>query len=191
MSKEELEEYLDTQSQELIVKIESGEIDIWDDTPQYTSIEEAKRFLQDSTNTLSKKFLKACAPDKSLLEHITKTTTDLLSKEPKNKKEENEILGRLMTYKALLVLWDSARMFHEGEPPYKISFSNQVSEKLGLDPILASAKLSEMRPLRKGSYQEKLVTAALSICNKNNDHLKEIPNRKEVLRLLVDTIEIA
>jgi hypothetical protein len=184
LSKEELQEKIELESEELREKIESGELDIWDDSPKYVDYNECKKFYNEVLELLKKKILPACNPNESFLEALTPKLLDFLSEAPNN--ESNSKLG---AYKALIALWDAGRMFHEGEPPFKIVFSTQVAEQLGIDPILESIRSTNMRPLRKNSYESKRVKAALSICNQTNALENELPNLQEISLKIFKTIE--
>lgn len=156
LSHEELMEKLDQESQILQEKIESGEIDIWDDTPKYVSIDECKTFLNDCINILKEKVLPACNEKVSLIESLSREIVNAIS-EDKNYQLQKD-------YQALLTLWDSARMHHEGEPPFKIVFASQVIEKLGIDPVMEEIRTSGIRPVKRGTYESKKLNASLKRC---------------------------
>jgi hypothetical protein len=178
LSDDELMEKINRDSELLREKIDSGEIDIWDDTPKYVDFDEAKSFLETSISTIENKILKACNEKVSLLEGLTKTITSLLHK--------RDNYGELREYEALLIIWDSSRMFYEGEPPFKIVFSSQVSEQLGIDPVMESIRSNRIRPLKPSSYESKRAKAALSICT-NSRSLP--PELVEISKELFSKIE--
>lgn len=167
LSTEELMDKIEEDAESLREKIDSGEIDIWDDTPKYVNYQECQDFLTKSTQILKSKILPACNPNVSLLESLTKNIIEFL-----DSKEYNHKLGQL--YRGLLTLWDSARMFHEGEPPYKITFSKHVAEQLGIDPILESIKSNKMRAINNKHWEAKKLKAALSLCDSSS--YKKIAN---------------
>ncbi len=181
LSHEDLMEQVERDSELLREQIESGELDIWDDTPQYIAYEEGKEFLETSLNLLEKKIAPACNGEISLIENLTKRIVKSLGKPPKK-----ENIREWKDYQALLVLWDSARMFHEGEPPFKVVFSNIVAQQLGLDPVLESIRTNKIRPLKKNSYEAKKVIAAFSVCT-NSECLD--PKLIEYAKILFNKIE--
>lgn len=147
LSSEELRDRLEGEAESLRDKINSGEIDIWDDTPVWVSRGEVEDFITRSLDFLESKICPACNGATSFLERLIPLAVDGL-----RRKEVNREI-----YAALL-LWDYARMHYEGEPPYRIVFSEQVADVLGIDPQLESVKMQKMGPLRK-SESRRLRTA--------------------------------
>lgn len=169
LSSDDLMDKIEQDSELLREKIEAGEIDIWDDSPTYVDRAECTVFMKEALELIKTKVVPACNPKESLLEALTKGVVDLL--------EKNNNYQQQRGYQALLILWDSARMFHEGEPPFKIAFSAQVAAQLGIDPIMESIRCHQMKSLKKGSYEAKKAKAALSVCLNSyelNPHLLEI-----------------
>lgn len=169
MSTEEMEEYMDKKALEIQEMVESGELDMWDDEPKFAKSEDINRFLQTSLELLNTKILKACNKEVSFLERITIEIVALLN--------SNQII-ELRGYEAILLYWDTAKIQYEGEPPYKISFSKQVSEALGLDPIMDPIKLQQLEPLdtrtiKKLKIVEKLVKKSLP---QYTEELKQMQN---------------
>jgi hypothetical protein len=177
LSHEELMEKLDEESKILEEKIDSGEIDIWDDTPKYVSIEECKTFLNDCINILKEKGLPACNEKVSLIEGLSKKIINTISEGENNQLQKD--------YQALLALWDSARMHHEGEPPFKVVFASQVIEKLGIDPIMEEIRTSGIRPVRQGSYESKKLKASLQRCLASSEFS---PTTKKISEMLFKKI---
>lgn len=184
LSEEEFLEKIEKDSEEIRLKIESGEIDIFDDSPQYVSFGEAKSFFDNSLSTLKEKILPACNDSQSLLESITKKVLTLL-----DMPEEKSNFEEQKDYKAFLNLWDTARMFHEGEPPFKIRFSKQVAEQLGIDPIMEGINNSSMRPIKQASYEAKKLKASLKICLKSKFLPKELADLSKILFSKIDFVE--
>lgn len=138
LSEDELGEMLEEEAEELREKIDSGEIDIWDDTPVWVDRGEVEDFISRSLDYLESKVCPACRAETSLLERLIPQAVDILRRGDE---------GR--THYAALLVWDYARMYHEGEPPYRIVFSSQVAETLGIDPQMESIRMQEMKPLRR------------------------------------------
>lgn len=147
LSAEELLGRLEVEAEGLRDKIDSGEIDIWDDTPVWVSRGEVEDFITRSLDFLEAKICPACNGSTSLLERLIPLAVSGL-----RRKEVNRQIY------AILLMWDYARMHYEGEPPYRIVFSEQVADVLGIDPQLESAKMQKMGPLRK-SESRRLRTA--------------------------------
>lgn len=131
-----LEEETEEMARELREKIDSGEIDIWDDTPVWVEREEVQEFISRSLDYIEEKICPACNEKASLLERLVPVAISQLRKGVSDR--------RLY---ATLVIWDYARMYYEGEPPYRVVFSAQVAEALGVDAQMESVRFQKMRPL--------------------------------------------
>jgi hypothetical protein len=142
MSKKDLEESLEQEARDLRAKIDSGEIDIWDDSPVWVDRQEVIDFVSRSLDFLDSKIKVACNEKTSLVEKLIKEGIETA----RNGEYDSELY-------ATLILWDYARMYHEGEPPYKVVFSEQVATALGIDPTLESIKMQKMRPLARRDFR--------------------------------------
>jgi hypothetical protein len=154
LSEEELRQKIETESEKIREQIDSGEIDIWDDSPHFIDNKKCEEYLEDAIHALKSKIIDHLNPQESFFEKIVKEThLALTSKKPRSKtpKDQNWQTGfqDLAKLQALLRIWDYAKISYEKEPPYKIVFSEQVAEFLGIDPIMESIKLQELRPLTK------------------------------------------
>jgi hypothetical protein len=164
MSKEEINEMLEQESEDIRKKIESGEIDIWDDSPKFIDNKKALEFLHCCYQTIEKKILQHCNSKESFLEKMTAETMKKLAEninipnQKSNKEKRKDTAG----LQALIMLWDYGKIAYEKEPPYKIMFSKQVAEALGIDPIMESIKLEKLRPLSKEDKRK--VKTMLKIC---------------------------
>jgi hypothetical protein len=140
MDEEELRQKLEDEGEELRRRIDSGELDIWDDSPNFIPAYKAKGYLKDTLGALKAKIIDHCQPNKSFLEKMAIECYQALNQ------DNYEFYPQLQ---ALLEIWDYGKIAYEKEPPYKIVFSDQVAEVLGIDPIMESIKLQELRPLTK------------------------------------------
>jgi len=140
MSEEELKDKLELESEQIREKIESGEIDIWDDSPNFISSQKAKAFFDHALQSIEDKIVRHCRPEASFFEKMVCAAISMLQKEG----GDSQAYGQLQ---ALIQVWDYAKIAHENEPPYKIVFSEQVAEQLGIDPIMESIRLQNLRPL--------------------------------------------
>lgn len=152
LSAEALNEMMEKEAEELRTKIDSGAIDIWDDTPVWVDKGEVRRFVDESQALLSGKIRPACNREISFFENLVALSVDAL--------EEPDLQARRFA-EAMLLMWDYGRMYYEGEPPYKVVFSSQVAEALGIDPEMESLKFSRMPPLRQ--WDRKRLWAAMGI----------------------------
>ena len=173
LSEDERDAELEMAADQLREAIESGEFDFWDDTSQFLDPHEAQHFLDASTNLLTEKICPACNPNVSWLE---KSTLEIL-------RTLEGADSSLRGWEAILLCWDFARMQHEGAPPYKVVFSKQVEEFLGVDGKLESARFEKIRPLTL--QQRKLFRAAR--------HLAEclVPSETGPLQAMAKTCEIS
>jgi dGTP triphosphohydrolase len=162
MSEEEFQKDLEEKSEDLREKIESGILDIWDDTPTFIDKDKAKSYLQRVLLELKEKLISHCQPNKSFMEKMAKNAFTALTTENYN---------HLPQLQALMGVWDYAKIAYEKEPPYKIVFSDQVAEQLGIDPVLESIRLQELSPLTRKEKQllKKLKKVFLSK-QEINDH---------------------
>jgi hypothetical protein len=149
MSEDELEDRMEKLSADLAEKIDSGELDVWDDSPRWVDRGEVERFIAESLVYLEKKILPACNGSISFLEDILSDTLSSI---------RSRDLEQMRGYYALLLIWDYGRMFYEGEPPYRIVFSKQVAEVLGIDPEMESVRMQAMRPV-EGDSSKRLIRA--------------------------------
>lgn len=149
-NEEELRDFLEDEAEELRAKIDSGEIDIWDDTPVWVAREEVEDFISRSLEYLETKICSACNGEESLLERLIPQAVECL----RRGNDSREL------YAGLLV-WDYARMYYEGEPPYRVVFSPQVAETLGIDPQMESVKMQKMRPLARPESRRLRVARAI------------------------------
>jgi len=166
MNAEEKESFYQQEWAEVEAKISSGEIDIWDDTPTFVERTDVERFLQDSLEYLRRKVCTAANPQASFLEAMILRTVDCLEEQQKNPSITNKVRG----CQCLLILWDTARMKHEGRPPYQIKFSAQVAEALGIDPVVEESRLATEYSLPDSFVRHGLVAAKLARL-----HLPEYP----------------
>lgn len=141
MTPEEKEAYFEDLSEDLHKRIENGEINLWDEKKRYTSHKEAERFLKESTTWLNKKIQPACNAQVSLLEDLILESLKCLENPPISPTAAKGL-------QRILYLWEEGKIRHEGEPPYKIVFSSQVAEFLGLDAELESIRLQSLPPLQ-------------------------------------------
>ena len=139
LSEDERAAEMEAESEKLQEAIENGELDIWDNTPRFLGATEAERFVEESIVLLVWKILPACNPAVSWLEKASVNIVALLESESGDQ--------TLRAWQAALLCWDFARIQHEGEPPYKIHFCQQVEEFLGIDGKLESSRLENLGPL--------------------------------------------
>lgn len=179
LTEEEMAEESEQLSRELNRKIESGELDIWDDSPQYISRAEGELFFDTALALLKTKMLPALRPGSTLLDDLV---LDFLPSLETPKLQRS----KFKSLRALMLLWDYARMFYEGEPPFSIKFSDQVAEALGLDAELESAKLQNMRPV-EGETRRRLL-AAKRVLTTNSSALQNISSGTCIPDLLLSEI---
>jgi len=155
-----LEEETEELARELREKIDSGEIDIWDDTPVWVDRGEVQKFISRSLDYIEEKICPACNGEVSLLEKLVPIATAHLRKGTSDR-------GLYAT----LMIWDYARMYYEGEPPYRVTFSAQVAETLGIDPQMESVKLQKMRPL--GIFETRRLEVARKLAKERGEWASE------------------
>jgi len=174
-SEDEKTQEIEAESERLRAALDSGELDVWDDTPRFIEPGEAGRFVEDSLRLLSEKILPACNPSVSWLEKTTVEVLELLATSAEAK--------TLRAREAILCCWDQARIQHEGEPPYKIVFSRQVEEFLGIDGKLESARLDSPRSLSRQDIRR--FSAARKIAG------RLLPSEEQNLLAMAKTCDIA
>ncbi len=144
MTPEESSDYFEKMADDLRRSIDEGTIDIWDDTPRYIDGGEVGRFWAEAWEECRERILPSLNPDSGLLAKLVTGAGKAMCG-----RVENDMRG----YRAGLVIWDFARMHYEGEPPYRVIFSPQVAEALGVDPELESIKLGSMPAPRRGDLR--------------------------------------
>jgi len=179
MTDEEKEEFYAQEWKKVEAKIESGEIDIWDDTPTYADTEETKRFIRDSIEYFNSKLSQAVNPNASFLEALALRVFQTLDKVQGS--IQPELLKQVRGLEALLLTWDTARMAHEGRPPYSIKFSEQVAEALGIDPVVEESKMATDYALPERFARIALVAATLAR-NTLPEYQREIDAMAEKIR---------
>lgn len=142
MTGDELDEFMEEEGSKISKMIDSGELDLWDDSVVWRDRQDVASFVRESLSHLSAKVSPACNPKVSFLEKVVRLSVEEL-------KEGTATNERLRALYALLVIWDYGKMHFEGEPPYSVKFSPQVAEALGIDPEMESIKMSTMPPLDK------------------------------------------
>jgi len=180
MTEEEKNQKIEEDSERIREQVESGEIDIWDDTPQYVDRNEVQKFVNQCIELLKTKFLKALNPKVSYIEKLLKEAINYLENFSHNDPQERRKTRKGL--RATLHLWDVAKTYNEGEPPYRIVFSEQVAEALGIDATLESAKLQKLEPL--GGSSLKRLIAAYNVSKKFRNS-QEMP----ILDKLFESIE--
>jgi hypothetical protein len=135
MNEEERGERIEKMAEDLRRSIEKGEIDIWDDTPRFVDADKVAEFRDNSLRKLTESLTPSLKPGAGLLADLTREAVGSVAA------GTGDILRG---YRGGLVAWDFARMHHEGEPPYKIAFSRQVAEALGLDPVLEGIRAARI-----------------------------------------------
>jgi hypothetical protein len=152
LSKEEAEAEMEEVANDLRVRLDDPEIweKVMDDTPILFPREEVARFQQESLETLKKKIVPACNQEASLLEGLVPPALAMLCSAGQKSAEAK-------TLRAFLEIWDTARMFHEGEPPYSITFSREAAKDLGIDSEMESIRFQTMQPLDPSSQQARKV----------------------------------
>jgi hypothetical protein len=173
LSESELEDRLEKLSESLAEKIDSGELDIWDDSPRWVDRSEVERFLDESLDYLEKKILPACNGKISFLESLIPHVLESI-------RAGNAAAMR--GYYALLLIWDYGRMFYEGEPPYRIVFSKQVAEALGIDPEMESVRMQTMRPV-EGEAARRLFRSRRIAESAHPDLIGEVESLFEVIKI--------
>lgn len=155
LTEAERKENMEKEADELRKKIDSGELDIWDDSPRYIEREKVEQYIKESISALES-IQKACNGEKSLIEGIILKVLSKFAEIPRKE------IKALVAY---LSIWDRARMYYEGEPPYRIIFSKQVSEELGIDPEMEAIKMQKMSPI--SARDLKLLNAAERVVMRN------------------------
>jgi hypothetical protein len=174
MTEEEKKEELEELSAEIQKKIESGELDLWEDTAKILlDPHECEQFLTESLQWISTKISPACNPTASTFEGIIKETVEFLNSTNFNPQEGKG-------FQRILYLWEEGKIRYEGEPPYKIVFSDQVAETLGIDAELESIKLQKLRPLNL-KEKKKIHSAAKTAA-------KSLPHHKKTIESLEKTL---
>lgn len=146
LSEDDLQERLENEGNELRAKIDSGELDIWDDSPNFIEFQKCSDYLDNALQALKSKIIDHLAPEKSFFEKMVKEGYGILCKTNDKTNLSNPDITKLQV---LLRIWDYAKIAYEKEPPYKIVFSEQVAEFLGIDPVMESIKFQELRGLTK------------------------------------------
>jgi hypothetical protein len=173
LTEAEKEEEMEQLSREIQKKLLSGELNLQETKPEWIPHTNIELFQKASLEWLTKKILPACNPSSSFLELATIETLGLWNTNPW---PENQAQG----IQRLLLLWDQAKIQNEGEPPYKIVFSKQVEEALGIDGELESLKLQKLRklgPQEKTKYKKTANVAT-----------QKLPSHRQTISKLLNTI---
>lgn len=173
MSEDEMAEHIEQMAQNLRAGIESGEIDIWDDTVRLIGDGQVADFCKEAWSNLNHSLVPSLKPGVGLLGDLVREAEGAVKT-----KEAGAIRG----LRAALTIWDFARMHYEGEPPYKIVFSSQVAEALGLDPV--TEKIREVSMPAPTNLDKRRMRAALSVVSRTapkfHESLREALNQGRV-----------
>ncbi len=136
MTEVEKRDAIEEEAANLRELIESGELDIWDDTIEFNDIKSVKCYSDEIAGTIKTKVIPHLRPDSSLFDRLI-----VKSLEAVDAQDEPAMRG----LRAALSIWDYGRMHHEGEPPFQVRFSSQVAEFLDIDPEMESIRAATMR----------------------------------------------
>lgn len=155
MTEAEMDAYVERMAQDLRESIEAGEIDIWDDSPRFVETCRVVEFCSSFLDRLTSSMVPSLKPGAGLLGDLVRESANNLKTAPQE---------RIRALRAGLAAWDFARMHHEGEPPYRIAFSSQVAEVLGIDPAMEKIRAVSMP--RPTSRDRRRIKAALTVLGK-------------------------
>lgn len=131
----ETEAEMERMAGEIRERIDSGEFDMWDDSPRFIDAREVENFCRIARSRVREQIVGNSRPGSSFISELAEGAISAMERG-----DEATMRG----LRAVLVIWDYARMHHEGEPPYRVVFSGQVAEALGIDPVLESARIGEL-----------------------------------------------
>ena len=159
LTDEERAALLEKESEEIAEAIDSGKINIWDDTPNYVDTEKARKFGLECAELLGQKFRKALNPKASFLEKRIHEVIEHLENTGKKGAAQRKKARKGLV--AALTLWDCGKIYHEGEPPFQIVLAPQVAELLGMAGEKAASDLMTLNPVQ--GQQLKRLKAALNV----------------------------
>jgi len=152
MTEDERLEEIESEAESLRELIDSGEIDIWDDAYKFAEIGEALTYSRSVYQAIDSKIVPHLKPGDALFDKLVVESMDAI--------KAGDGHG-MKTFRAALTAWDYGRMHHEGEPPFKIRFSQQVADELGIDAELESARMGHMGQV--SSEDLRRISAALRV----------------------------
>lgn len=135
MTEVERSENIERMARKIGAAIESGELDIWDETPRFIEGSKVDEFCNNLWSRMNATMVPSLKPGVGLLGDLVRMGAENL---------KTGATDRVRACRAGLAVWTFARMHHEGEPPYRIEFSSQVAEALGIDPVMEKIRAAKM-----------------------------------------------